>query len=296
MDNNSELNNNVTPGVANQPTNGTQELPIVNPTAVNTNTNTNTAPSPTSQAPLTPSVSNPTETGPIQIEEKPVDPNFVDRTTNPGVIGNIAPTKAEDPNGLVNENLKKVEVQYTPPSKGKTVALIMFFIFLILFVIFLPEVTTIVDKLLGKNQEEVAQKITTGKLVCEFSTNTANLDKDYKLIFGFSNNKLEKLNYTTTTKGDPSLDAETMDDLANRCKMLKEFTSSVTGVNVTCDYSEGKLVENQDFDYASLDTEGLDSAYTEAGGTNPQYTNGQDMDSIEKNMNASGYTCKRQNN
>ena len=294
MDNNSELNNNVTPGVANQPTNGTQELPIVDPTAVNTNTNT--APSPTSQAPLTPSVSNPTENGPIQIEEKPVDPNFVDRTTNPGVIGNIAPTKAEDPNGLVNENLKKVEVQYTPPSKGKTVALIMFFIFLILFVIFLPEVTTLVDKLLGKNQEEVVQKITTGKLVCEFSTNTANLDKDYKLIFGFSNNKLEKLNYTTTTKGDPSLDAETMDDLANRCKMLKEFTSSVTGVNVTCDYSEGKLVENQDFDYASLDTEGLDSAYTEAGGTNPQYTNGQDMDSIEKNMNASGYTCKRQNN
>ena len=286
MDNNSELNNNVTPET--EPV--TQELPtVVDPTAVSSTPNTESAP-------LTPAEPEQVD-GPIQIEEKPVDPNFVDRTTDPGNIGNIGPanTNIPDPNGLVNENLKKVEVNYTPPSKGKTVALIMFFVFLIAFVIFLPEISTLVNKLKSGNQEEGTQKITTGKLTCNYSTNTANLDKDYRLVFMFTDNKLEKLDYTTTTKGDPSLDAKTMDDLADKCKLLKEFTGSVSGISVSCDYSEGKLIERQSFDYASLDTDGLDSAYAEAGGTNPQYANGQDMDGIEKNMNASGYTCERTN-
>ena len=54
-------------------------------------------------------------------------------------------------------------------------------------------------------------------------------------------------------------------------------------------------MEKQSFVYADLDEEKLTAAYTEAGGTYPQYQNGQDMDSIEKNMNASGYSCERQN-
>lgn len=274
MDNNSELNNNVNNESV------TQELPtVVDPT------NVTSTPSPA----LEPTV--PT-TEPVEIVENN-GPVIEDRTVNPGVIGNISGVK-EDPNTVVNENLKKVEVNYTPPSKGKTVSLILFFIFLIAFVIFLPEITTMVNKLRSGEQDNENVKITTGRLVCTNSTNTTNLDKDYKLTFGFTDNKLNKLDYLSTTKGDPTLDAETLDEMAERCKLLKQFTASIEGVNVTCDYSEGKLVEKQSFVYAELDEEKLTSAYTEAGGTNPQYTNGQDMDTIEKNMNASGYSCERQ--
>ena len=284
MDNNS-VNNNVTPTAASNTTPVTQELPVVaDPTAV-----TNASESP---APAAPSVA---PEGPVQIEEKPVDPGFVDRTANPGVIGNIAPTKEADPNGAVNENLKKVEINYTPPSKAKTVSLILFFIFLIAFIIFLPEITTMVNKFKAGNQENANAKITTGRLVCTDSTNTTNLDKDYKLTFGFTDNKLEKLDYNSTTRGDPTADAKTLDELAERCKLLKQFTASIEGISVSCDYSEGKLMEKQSFVYADLDEEKLTAAYTEAGGTYPQYQNGQDMDSIEKNMNASGYSCERQN-
>ena len=282
MDNNSE-NNNVTPeNVTNTGQQVTQELPtVVDPTAVSS----------TPSAPATPAVSE----GPIQIEEKTVDPNFVDRTTDPGVIGNISPhPEVNDPNSAVNENLKKVEVNYTPPSKGKTVALILFFVFLIGFVIFLPNITTLINKFKSGNVEGGETVITTGRLVCEFDTNTTNLDKSYKLVFAFTDNKLDKLDYTITTKGDPSLDAKTLDELADRCKKLKSATGSVDGVTVSCDYSEGKLIERQAFVYVNLDADGLDAAYAEAGGTNPQYANGQDMDTIEKNMNASGYSCKRQ--
>ena len=286
MENNSELNNNVTPENVTNNESVTQEMPAVtDSTTVSENKAT------VEEKPLEPSVST---DGPIEIEEKTVDPGFVDRTTDPGVIGNIGPVKEEVPNQMVNEDLKKVEVNYTPPSKAKMVSLILFFIFLIAFIIFLPDITTMVNKLKEGEQEAENTKITTGRLVCTYSTNTTNLDKDYKLTFAFTDNKLDRLDFNLTTKGDPTLDATTLDQLADECKLLKQFTASVEGVNITCDYAEGKLTEKQSFVYADLDAEALSSAYSEAGGTSPQYVAGQDMDVIEKNMNASGYSCERQ--
>lgn len=281
MDNNE--NNNVTPtNVTNQEP-VTQELPIVaDPTAVVSTTNSESTSAENTTIPTedTTSTSEPEQTE--------------NRMTNPGVIGNISPTKEEDPNGVINENLKKVEINYTPPSKGKTFALILFFIFMIAFIIFLPDITTMVNKFKSGEQGTTYEEITTGKLTCTLNSNTTNLDKNYKLVFSFTDNKLERLNYTITTKGDPSLDASTLDGMAESCKSLKSLTSNVDGMSVDCDYSEGKLVETQTFQYASLDVEELDAAYAESGGNHPQYTNGQDMDVIEKNMNASGYSCNRE--
>ena len=301
MDNNSELNNNVTPNnVPDQTQTGsiptvadptqTASLPTVeDPTAVSAS-----APEEAPALEPTVKVEEPTE---APTTESSSQPDFENRMVNPGTIGDISIKKdTTDPNGAVNENLKKVEINYTPPSKAKTVALILFFIFMIAFIIFLPDITTMVNKLKAGKESDADQKITTGKLVCEFDTNTTNLDKNYRLVFGFSDNKLDSLDYNIITKGDPTEDADTLDELAERCKALKEYTNSITGVNISCDYSEGKLEEKQSFLYANIDDEKLNSAYSEAGGNNPQYTAGQDMDSIEKNMNASGYSCKRERN
>ena len=301
MDNNSELNNNVTPNnVPDQTQTGsiptvadptqTASLPTVeDPTAVS-------ASAPEEAPALEPTVKVEEPTG-VPVTESSSQPDFENRMVNPGTIGDISIKKdTTDPNGAVNENLKKVEINYTPPSKAKTVALILFFIFMIAFIIFLPDITTMVNKLKAGKESDADQKITTGKLVCEFDTNTTNLDKNYRLVFGFSDNKLDSLDYNIITKGDPTEDADTLDELAERCKALKEYTNSITGVNISCDYSEGKLEEKQSFLYANIDDEKLNSAYSEAGGNNPQYTAGQDMDSIEKNMNASGYSCKRERN
>lgn len=301
MDNNSELNNNVTPNnVPDQTQTGsiptvadptqTASLPTVeDPTAVSAS-----APEEAPALEPTVKVEEPTE---VPVTESSSQPAFENRMVNPGTIGDISIKKdTTDPNGAVNENLKKVEINYTPPSKAKTAALILFFIFMIAFIIFLPDITTMVNKLKAGKESDADQKITTGKLVCEFETNTTNLDKNYRLVFGFSDNKLDSLDYNIITKGDPTEDADTLDELAERCKALKEYTNSITGVNISCDYSEGKLEEKQSFIYANIDDEKLNSAYSEAGGNNPQYTAGQDMDSIEKNMNASGYSCKRERN
>ena len=299
MNNNSELNNNVTPyNVTNQNTAG---IPVVSDPTQVSSTPAPTVADPTAVTPsapaLEPTVSTQAPVAETPIAENTTQPDFENRMVNPGVIGDISIKKDNnsDPNGAVNENLKKVEINYTPPSKGKTFALIVFFIFMIAFIVFLPNITTMVNKLKA-GKEPVEEKITTGKLICEYNTTTTNLDKDYRLVFEFSDNKLDTLSYNVTTKGDPTEDEKTLDELAERCNNLKDFTNSITGVTIGCDYSEGKLVEKQTFIYANIDDEKLTAAYSEAGGTNPQYTVGQDMDAIETSMNASGYSCKRERN
>ncbi len=199
-----------------------------------------------------------------------------------------------DPNTIVNQNLKTVEVNYTPPSKAKTILLVIFFVLLIGFVVFLPEISTFIENYqANKNQPDV-EKITTGRMKCSLSTSTTNLDKNLEFVFRFTDNKLEKFEYTVMTRGDATLDEKTLDELATTCKQLASETESISGVTIQCEYMDSSVTEIQTFELKDIDQSKLDAAYTEAGGTHPEFPYGQDMDVIEKTMNASGYTCKRE--
>ena len=207
-------------------------------------------------------------------------------------VPNLGTPASTDEGAIVNEKLKSVEINYKPPSKVKTFFLILFFICLIGFVVFLPEITSMVKKYKEGKVHYTPEVITTGKLRCSLDTNTTNLDKSYDLTYHFTDSKLERTNFVITTRGSATLDAETLDALAATCKELSE--SNLEGVTIQCSYTDGKLVETQKFDLAVLDPEQVDAAFVEAGGNNPEYQYGQDIDIIERSMNASGYTCKRE--
>lgn len=257
------------------------------------NSNTTEVPTITSQPVVTPSVSVTPEV-PV-VPQPTVTPEVPVTSVEPTMINNNVMPTQDDPNAIVNENLKKVEINYTPPSKAKVVLLVLFFIFLVGFIIFLPEISSLVRRMTtGDTGEGVEENITTGKLICSLDTNTAKLDKSYYLTFRYTDNKLEKTDFVITTKGDITLDEETLNELNNTCNQLKENVSDITGVSIQCSYSDGKLVETQVFELKDLDSEKLDAAFTEAGGNNPEYQYGQDIDRIERGMNASGYTCKRE--
>lgn len=201
----------------------------------------------------------------------------------------------DDPGAVVNENLKEVEINYTPPSRFKVFLLVLLFVVLIAFVIFLPDITKFVDAFKAgelTNKEEV--KITTGRLNCSLSTNTANLDKKYDVTFNFTDNQLEYMEYNITTRGNANLDEEVLDELNAYCKQLEDNVVGMNGVTIRCDYTNSQLVESQSFNLVDVDIEALDSAFIEAGGNYPEYKYGQDIDNIEKNMLASGYTCNRE--
>ena len=197
-----------------------------------------------------------------------------------------------DRTAVINEKLKQVEINYTPPSKAKVVLLVLFFIALLGFIIFLPDITSYMRAL--QSGGTVEEKITTGRLTCTLDSNTKDIDKNYELVFHFESNKLQKTSITITTRGDASLDEEKLNALADTCKQLKKNVEKIDGVSIQCEYLDGRLVETQNYDLASLDSTKLDSAFSEAGGVKPEYEKDQDIDKLERNMNASGYSCKRE--
>ena len=226
------------------------------------------------------------------VVEVPSTPVVTEPVTSPVV----QPQPQQDPNTIVNENLKKVEIKdYTPPSKLKVFGLLIFFALLIAFIIFLPQISSMIRIYMsGQGQETPKEEIiTTGRLVCSMNSNTSDLDKEYEFVFNFTDSKLKSTKYVANTRGDSTTE-NSLDTLAEKCNNLKESTSELEGVSIKCTYTEGKLMESQSFDLATVDTEKLSAAFTEAGGILPSYKLDQDIDEIEKNMKASSYSCERQ--
>ena len=168
--------------------------------------------------------------------------------------------------------------------------LIIFFGGLVAFIIFLPEIQAYIAEYgsVGKGQTE----ITDGRLICTLDTNTTNLDKSFERTFIFADKKLESATFTTTTKGDITKDEKTLDELSNTCKMKKEYVSSISGIGITCDYSDGLLTEKEHFDYKDFDMEKVKTAYAEAGVDVIEYEYGYDIDKIKTSMLQAGFSCK----
>ena len=271
--NNTENNNSVT-------TNTTNNDNVVSSNNINNNTYQNT------------NFQNENSTG--------TDNSNVSTTNVSSQSENIAqnPTNSEEMNinnkdSYVNENLKKVEINYTPPSKFKVISMIFMFILIIGFVVFLPEITTMINMYKASKNEDKKEIITTGKLECVLKSNTSNLDIEYLRVFMYTDSKLESADYTITTKGDIDLDAENLSEMNSTCKLLGKYTENLNGIKVKCTLSENKLIEKQSFKFSDINKDEIDSAFAEAGGTYPNYNVGDSIDEIEKNMYAAGYTCNR---
>ena len=174
----------------------------------------------------------------------------------------------------------------------------LFFTFLLMVVlgvtiIFMPEISEFMRTKKEEQESLLQPKITTGSLKCELERNSDNFDLKYEYNFVFTDNKFKKLYYTSETRGDLNLDEQELEKLNNECLLLKETTNSLSGIEVSCKLLGGTLTKTQTLDYEKIDVEQAYTAYSEAGGIYPEYKYLQDMDGIEKNMKAAGYTCKR---
>lgn len=191
------------------------------------------------------------------------------------------------------ENLQKVEIQYKPPGKFKMFALVFLFILLIGFIIFLPDITEMVQEYMSNRNVKV-EVITTGDMKCTYDTTVEHLDKNYTISFSFIDNYVKEMNYTIISRGDPTTDGKELDSLVANCKLLQQSTEKIEGFFVRCDYSKGTLEERQSFDLARLDVEKLKPSFAEAGGNYPEFKYDDQIDTVEKRMNAQGYSCIRE--
>ena len=225
-----------------------------------------------------------TRYNPVTGEEMNVD----DLRGVPNVTANIA----SDEVVVEEEPLKTVEVEYKPTSKGNTIMLIIFFIALIAFVIFLPDLQVLIAKY--KEGPVKVEEIKTGTLICTLESSTVNLDREYTREFAFSDKKLQSAKFTTITRGDASLDEEALDELNAQCEQVKANVDGMNGINVSCNYEEGKLTEKESFDYSTYSAEEIGPAYTEAGGNLIEFKYEEDIDNVMVNMRQSGFTCNKE--
>lgn len=306
--NNENKNTNVG---TNNVTSNTTNIPSVGSVPFNGVSPVNQGLSEINTSPVTPQiVSNPTEipemTAPTtpQIVNDPtaalkgVDSSTISTTSDAPRITDTAveaTTHNHEQNNagaMVNEKLKKVEVEYKPPSKFKIGLMLFFFVLILAFIIFLPEVTQYMSDLFDKKDKTVIE-ITTGKLVCKLDSTTANLDKNYVRTFQFTDNKIEKVTFKTTTRGDITQDEATLNELNKQCTDIREGLESLTGASIECDYQNGKLVETEKFDLATYDYEQTSAAYTEAGADMLKFDNGEDVDKVKTSMLQAGFSCEK---
>lgn len=306
--NNENKNTNVG---TNNVTSNTTNIPSVGSVPFNGVSPVNQGLSEINTSPVTPqNVSNPTE---IPEMTAPTTPQIVNDPTAAlkGVDSSTISTTSDAPRitdtaveattynheqnnagAMVNEKLKKVEVEYKPPSKFKIGLMLFFFVLILAFIIFLPEVTQYMSDLFDKKDKTVIE-ITTGKLVCKLDSTTANLDKNYVRTFQFTDNKIEKVTFKTTTRGDITQDEATLNELNKQCTDIRDGLESLNGASIECDYQNGKLVETEKFDLATYDYEQTSAAYTEAGADMLKFDNGEDVDRVKTSMLQAGFSCEK---
>ncbi len=226
------------------------------------------------------------------VAQQPVVEKSVSTPVTPTVHSGNANGAVNGGNNQTPPPMREVTIQNKPPGKFRYFMLIVLFVGLIAMVWFLPEISSYLS-VLKSERENPKEEITSGVLRCELMRSTDNFDYEYSSAFSFTDKKLYKLVYKTETRGSAMSDEDTLSELNTKCETLSSSAKQLDGVSVSCEFSSGSVRESQTFSYRELNMEKVTAAYTEAGGVYPEFELDQDIDMIERNMKASGYTCER---
>ena len=296
--------NSVTPTPSTPNVTSAVVTPNVTATASNSVTST-----PSTTTNVTPAVTTPnvTTTASNSVTPTPSKTNVTPAVVTPNVT-TIASKSETSPSATTftttNTSTEKVsdtgkEVSDSDKKSGKKTSnlkMYLSFIFLallILMIVFLPEINTFVHDFFNKKEAENTPSITSGHLICTLETNDSNFNYEYETDFSFKDSKLYKLTLTTKTVGDLNLDATDLSGLNASCQLLQFQTSKFDGVEVMCDLEGNTFTNTQTLDYEILNRDEVTTAYLEAGGIYPDYKYEENIDDIEKDMNAQNYSCAR---
>lgn len=214
--------------------------------------------------------------------------------TTQSVQNNQAPTQPAKP--LTKKEAKrlakeKAKQEKRAKSNFRYIMTIILFVLLFAFVFYLPEISHYInEKQYLKGDEEV---ITTGNLECTKKDNDKDYDYEYSNTFSFTNSKLTRLYFKTSTSGSLSKDLDHLEKIKDKCDNLKIQVKKLDGVAVKCDLDDKTVTVEQELNYVDIDVDKVTNAYVEAGGVYPNYKYNDNINKVEKDMKAAGYTCKR---
>ena len=271
--------NSVTP----TPSTTTNVTPAVVTPNVTTTASNSVTPTPSTTTNVTSAVTTPNVTA--TASKSATSPSTTTFTTT-----NASTEKVSDTGKEVSDSDKKSGKK---TSNLKMYLTFIFLALLILMIVFLPEINTFVHDFFNKKEAENTPSITSGHLICTLETNDSNFNYEYETDFSFKDSKLYKLTLTTKTVGDLNLDATDLSGLNASCQLLQFQTSKFDGVEVMCDLEGNTFTNTQTLDYEILNRDEVTTAYLEAGGIYPDYKYEENIDDIEKDMNAQNYSCAR---
>lgn len=194
------------------------------------------------------------------------------------------------------ENKKEVEpepvVEDQPLTFKKKVQYFfvgILFILLAAFIYFLPEINEYISTEGFKEKEKV---ITTGTLTCKMNRKEGSITYQTTDEFEFTEELLKSYKRTaqvSTNEDDDGFIANTQTE----CENLKEQTSELSGIDVTCNSNSTFQRTVQKIDYEEVNTDKAKAAFAEVGGTYPQYSLDKKISEIEQTMEESGFECNR---
>ncbi len=224
------------------------------------------------------------------VVEQPT-PEQAQATPLPNVI---VDTNGEAKDEVNTMNLEKVKVDYKPPSKFKLFLMFLMFAIILGCILFMDQITLFVATLnqAPVEDEVVEDTITSGNLICDLKTSNETYDLIYSIDISFTNKEIKSFNYDVATKGDKTLDYENLNLLYTNCKNLSgALSTSDNGASVSCDMFEGTVTESHSFDYSKYNSDSVKTLYTQYGISLPSFISDTNIDSVEKSLLDSDYTC-----
>ena len=191
----------------------------------------------------------------------------------------------------MDEKPKKEVKEYVekPHAGARRFFGFFFLILLIAFAFFLPNISDMLEKY--KADKENAN-ITAGQLRCSMTKNSDTLSVNYEQNFKFKNNRILTYNYKEENKGS-NADSKELTEIDNKCRLLDQNCSKLEGVSVSCEATTTSVVVNQNIDLDKIEIESLMSAYTESGGQYPEFEFGENVDTVQSEVQKAGYKCEK---
>ena len=200
------------------------------------------------------------------------------------------------PSGTPQNVEQKQEETTTPVEPEKKEGCFKYalaFIFLFLFagfVIFIPDVTKFVkQKTSGKGKTTSETKVVEdGTLTCTRVKSSDETDINYKLTYSFKDKGLITSKYEITYE---SLNTDYLNNKKLECDEIEKASKETNGIDTNCSYKNGILIMTENYTNQDIDKSKL-TAYTEIGGTYPEFNYGHNVYDIKTNLEKQGYDCE----
>ena len=193
----------------------------------------------------------------------------------------------------VEQKQEKTTTPEEPEKKEGCFKYILAFIFLFLFagfVIFIPDVTKFVkQKTSGKGKTTAETKVVEdGTLTCTRVKSSDETDINYKLVYSFKDKGLITSKYEITYE---SLNTDYLNNKKLECDKVENVSKETNGIDTNCSYKNGILIMTENYTNQDIDKSKL-TAYTETGGTYPEFNYGHNAYDIKTSLEKQGYDCE----